>query len=199
MTKDPRTYFVASNVVAVSAALLLSLAVGHRWLGLALERHHDHQLLEAAQRVVALLDRGPLEEASVATAIRNSRVEFSSTLVFLRRDGGELIYPRAVADEPGSEFRDNPALIQIVSERAPEPRFLTVAAPDSEMGRFVSIPLLSGAAHLQVGILLGDTGSWLHAVEFWSLFVIPMLIVLTFFAARFVAGRLGLGGNIHNQ
>ena len=192
MTKsltNPRSYVVASSVIAVLATLLLVLPLGHRWLRFALERHHDHQLQEAGQRLKEQLGRGSVDEATAAIAIKAARVESMMTFAILRTSDGKVLYPSDALSEPVSEFRENAALIQAASERAVE-TLLTVRASDEDEARVLSVPLGSTSATIQIGVLLGDTDSWLHAIEFWAVVLVPAVLGLTVLGASVASGSL---------
>ena len=189
MSSNSRSYIVSSSTIAVMVTLLLVLPLGHRWLRLALEQHHDHQLQDTAHKLNELVAKGPLDEATAAIAIKAARVESMTTFVFLRAAGGRVLYPADVLSAPASEFRENAALIRAADERAGE-SLVTVSASDQDKARVISLPIATTSATIQIGMLLGDTDSWLHAIEFWALVLVPAVLGLTALAASVASANL---------
>jgi len=185
-----RARFVIANVAFCALSVGGSAVLCHTWVGMALERHHDDQLHESAERVMESLAGKPLDRATVADTIRSSGVESNLTTVLVWSVNRELIYESPTIQGSAPPFSRNDALVQATTVGVSERRFLTLTLRDRELVRFVSVPIRAGEGHVQVGIVLGDVNDWLHSVELWSVVLIPLFLALTSLAAWIVADRV---------
>ena len=190
MSMNARARLMIWHVVLYTLTLAVVAALCHGWVRMALDRHHDDQLSESGDRLAASLENVSMDRDSVATAVRSSGIESRLTAVLVRNASGEMIYTSSVfhVTEPAIARQD--VLSQAVVDRPELPRFLTATFENSDIVRFVSVPVRSRTAYVQVGILVGDVESWLHSIEFWSFILIPAILVLTSLSGWFIIGRV---------
>lgn len=189
MSMTARTRLMIWHVVLYALTLGLAAALCHGWVRVALDRHHDDQLLESAGLLAASIETLATDRESVASAVRSSGMESHLTVVLVRATSGELIYESSVFHIKDPTIGRQEALSQAVVDRPGSPRFLTVTFDQSHVVRFVSVPIRSGGLYLQLGMLAGDVESWVHSIEFWSLILVPMILVLTSLSSWISAGR----------
>jgi hypothetical protein len=190
MPTNARTRLTSWHAVIFGLTIGAAAVFLHFWVSMALDRHHDDQLHEIADRIAASLKGAPLDRASVANIVRDSGAESRFTMVVVRNANGEVAYESQASKESVSAASIQPALLDLIKDRPADARFLRVALRESESARFVSVPSGGGDTYVQVGILLGDVGSWLHSIEFWSIFLIPGVVALTSFLFWRISGRL---------
>ena len=189
MAMTLRARFVTSNVTLCAFTLALAVVLCHNWLGMALQRHHDHQLQESAERIIERIDNKSLERGPVAEAVHSSGVESTMTMVLVR-NGQELIYNSSVLHRSDDALGHNDALAEAATLSTPLARFLTLTLDESELARFVSIPIKQTGGVVQVGVALGDVAAWLHSVEFWAAILVPVLLVVTSVGSWLLADRV---------
>ena len=77
-------------VSVLTLALSVFAALLYAWLSRTLYQHHDHDLLENADRIARALIRTPLDQESIDRAL--NRMDGGSLLLLIRDHGGEIVY-----------------------------------------------------------------------------------------------------------
>ena len=182
-----RARLTAWYVAAVSLTLTAFALLMYVWLSGTLLRHHDPELLAAADRIARLLQGVPLDEAHVASAI--GALE-DAPLLMIRDGSGGLIYrsPMLALAEP--TIGQHEALVHAVMMGLTAPEFFTVTLERSGSVRFICTPIdRTPPAYVQVGNSLGEVPATLHSVAVASLTLIPFVVVLTSFGGWMIARR----------
>ena len=182
-----RIRLTAWYVAAVSLTLTAFALLMYVWLSGTLLRHHDPELLAAADRIARLLQGVPLDEAHVASAI--GALE-DAPLLMIRDGSGGLIYrsPMLALAEP--TIGQHEALVHAVMMGLTAPEFFTVTLERLGSVRFICAPIdRTPPAYVQVGNSLGEVPATLHSVAVASLTLIPFVVVLTSFGGWMIARR----------
>ena len=177
-------WYVAALGLTLSAfAMLLYL-----WLGHTLYQHHDHELLDDAERVSGVLAGVPLDEPSIDHALAS--LYGAPRLLMIRNSVGELVYRSPVLRVAEPTIGQHEALIHAAAHAPRDPEFFTVTLERSGLVRFICTPMRRApAAYVQVGSELGDVPTTLRAVAVASIALVPIVLVLTSFGGWFIAKR----------
>ena len=175
-------------VAAVSITLAAFAILLYAWLNRTLYRHHDSELLTNAGRIAATLERGPLDEASIARAME--QLGTSPRLLMVRDQSGELIYRSPVLQLVEPTIGHHEALIHAAANAPRDPEFFTVTLERSGPVRFICTPVdRMPVAYVQIGNELGDVPATMHAVGVASIVLVPLVVLLTSVGGWFIAGR----------
>lgn len=174
------------NVVVVASALTLFAVLLYTWLARTLYAHHDGDLQEDAQRLVAAASAAADPIASLEAFERQGTV---APYVMVRDSNGEMLFrsDRLARVEP--DIGAHEVLAHAAMTGATVPQFFTVQLARGPV-RFTCIPLHTPAGtYLQLGRPLGDVGMMLDAVTLASAVLIPIVVVLTSFGGFLIAKR----------
>lgn len=175
-------------VGALSIALIAFAVLLYAWLSRTLYRHHDHELLAAADRVARLLQPVHLDQDSIARAIRV--LDTPPRLLMVRDRAGELLYRSPVLQVVEPTIGQHEALIHAVANASRDPEFFTITLERSGTVRFIcTLVDRSPAAYVQVGNELGDVPATMHAVGMASIVLVPVVVLLTSVGGWLIAGR----------
>ncbi|MBI3491388.1 MAG: HAMP domain-containing histidine kinase [Acidobacteria bacterium] len=175
-------------VWALTLALTAFAFLLYGWLSQTLYRHHDGELLANSDQIARLLADVPLDEASVANALR--RIDAPPRLLLVRDHHGELIYRSPLLQVAEPSIGHHEALVHAAANAPRDPEFFTVTLERSGAVRFICTPIdRSPAAYVQVGNALGDVPATLHAVAIASMILVPLVVLFTSFGGWIIAGR----------
>lgn len=173
------------TTLALTVSLFALLAYGV--LSRNLYLHHDEELGQQAEDVVAALAGRPLTESSVRQALAESSVR--SRLILIRDNRGELLYREPVLDSMEPNLGVHSALVHAATTGLASPEFFTVDLERSGVTRFICAPLRQPNAYLQIGDPLGDVAAILHATAVACLPLIPVVLLLSSFGGWLMAKR----------
>src|SRR5262245_38690633 len=173
---------VLALAVSVFAALLYAS------LSRTLYQHHDHELLEDADRTARALVHTPLDQESIDQAL--NQTDAGSQLLLIRDHHGAPVYRSPLLQVAEPTIGQHEALIHAAANAPRDPEFFTVTLERSGPVRFICRPIdREPAAYVQIGSPLGDVPATLHAVALVSLVLVPVVVLLASFGGWVIAGR----------
>jgi signal transduction histidine kinase len=171
----------------LALTLTVFAVLSYQILSQALYRHHDDELAQQANDMVAALEGGPLTEASIQAAF--SRSSGGSRLVMVRDNHGALLYRNPILQATEPALGQHAALVHAATGGARTPEFFTVTLEQSGDVRFVCAPVSQGAAYVQIGDPLGDVRAMLHTIALACLPLIPIVLLLSGYGGWMIADR----------
>lgn len=174
------------NVTVVTSALGLFAVLLYVWMARTLSSHHDHDLRDEADRIIATL---PVHKPP-ETALR--LLDAAGTVgphLMLRAAGGRMVFrsTRLAALEP--DIGTDHVLMHAAASSGSASTFFTAHLARGNV-RFTCVPLPSHPGlYLQVGRPLGDVDATLRVAAVASAALIPVVVGLTSLGAWVIAKR----------
>jgi two-component system, OmpR family, sensor kinase len=174
------------NVLITATALSLFAALLYAWLARTLYGHHDGDLEEDANRVVASLSSAP-DPIRVLEALDEQGAV--APYVMVRDAKGEMVFRSQRLAQAEPEIGAHEVLAHAAMIGATDQQFFTVQLARGPV-RFTCLPLASpSGTYLQLGRPLGDVGMMLEVVTLASIVLIPIVIAVTSFGGFLIARR----------
>ena len=174
------------NVLVTATALSLFAALLYAWLARTLYGHHDGDLEEDANRVVATLSSAP-DPIRVLEALDEQGAV--APYVMVRDARGQMVFRSQRLAQAEPEIGAHEVLAHAAMIGATDQQFFTVQLARGPV-RFTCLPLASPVGtYLQLGRPLGDVGMMLEVVTLASLVLIPVVIAVTSFGGFLIARR----------
>jgi two-component system, OmpR family, sensor kinase len=174
------------NVLITATALSLFAALLYAWLARTLYGHHDGDLEEDANRVVATLSSAP-DPIRVLEALDEQGAV--APYVMVRDAKGEMVFRSQRLAQAEPEIGAHEVLAHAAMIGATDQQFFTVQLARGPV-RFTCLPLASpSGTYLQLGRPLGDVGMMLEVVTLASIVLIPLVIAVTSFGGFLIARR----------
>lgn len=186
MFKTLRARTTMWHVTVVTSALGLFAMLLYVWMARTLSSHHDHDLRDEADRIMAALSRHRQPEA--ALRVLDAEGTVSPHLMLRDAEGRLLFRSTRLADiEPG--IGTDQVLMHAAAAGGGSSTFFTAPLARGNV-RFTCVPLPSQPGlYLQVGRPLGDVDATLNVVAVASAVLIPVVVGLTSLGGWLIARR----------
>ena len=186
MTRTLKARTTLWNVLVIASALSLFAVLLYAWLANTLYGHHDGDLREEANRVLASVSTTTDPIAALQSLDKEGAV---APYLMVRDTHGNVVFRSERLAKAEPEIGAHEVLAHAAMIGLTEEQFFTVHLARGPV-RFTCVPLTTPSqTYLQLGRPLGDVGMMLEVVRLASLVLIPIVIAITSFGGLLIARR----------